>query len=169
MTKKMKCFCNAGFACGQRSINVSICLQAPRMPGLALVEQGNKETGIRQNGIQFPRSLDAIQPLPILLPPKPFMCFLLVARSPGPKSTHPIPTSRGGRLAARRSAPSIRHSRMTLMWSTLRHPQSGEERLPPLHPVAPAPGFPCGKCTTAIKICNTTEKPFQCMGFGEAP
>src|SRR5258708_10845470 len=70
----------------------------------AVVEQSNEEACVGEDRQR--RRWKVYQshlPLPCLSTrhflPKPSMCFLLVARSPGPKLTHPMPISRGRGLA----------------------------------------------------------------------
>src|ERR1035438_6380174 len=75
----------------------------------AVVEQSNKEACVGEDWQRRRRKpYQSHLPLPCLSTrhffPKPSLCFLLVARSPGPKLTQPMPISRGRGLAVSCSA-----------------------------------------------------------------
>src|SRR5208337_3809290 len=98
--EKMERFGNTGLTGNDRGVNSLVCMLAPLMACFALIQQGNKKAGVSQDVRRLCREFHQSHlPLPCLSTrhffPKPSICFLLVAKSPGPKLTQPMPISRG--------------------------------------------------------------------------
>ena len=99
VVKKVKRFSYTCLGRDKRSIESLVSGPTAVVSLFAPVKQSNEEARVSKDRRHRFRSSGRRHPLPMLFMPKSFMCSLLVAKSPGPKLTQPMPTSRGKGLA----------------------------------------------------------------------